>query len=200
MQKMWARGLWIIRTSLEKSPQSMAGSSNTLGMSDPPRPVQVASSWCWKESAAHGCYQWQWEGGLMLWSLRESQWWRWARSKKEHLPQRSAGARASGCQGATVEPSKVEGSVGAMQRWAWRKFYHCKPGMTKETKGYGCLPISIDQWLKTMLPSVFHEEPCVNTPTPLPFSLHCDRDEESYSPVQPSTLIKHIHLGLQEVC
>lgn len=71
--------------------------------------------------------------------------------------------------------------------------------MTKETKGYGYLPISIDQWLKNMLPSVFHEEPCVNTPTPLPFSLHCDRDEESYSPVQPSTLIKHIHLGLQEV-
>lgn len=166
---MWTRGLWIIRRSLEKSPQSMAGSSNTLSISDPPRPVQVASLWCWKESTAHGCHQWQGERGLLLWSCRESQWWRWTRGKNEHFPQCSAAARASVCQGATAEMWKVGGRVGTMQRCAWRRFYHCKPRMTnfRETEGY--ISISIDQWLKNMLPSVFHEEPCLNTPAPLPF-------------------------------
>lgn len=57
------------------------------------------------------------------------------------------------------------------------------------------ISISIDQWLKNMLSSVFHEESCLNT-TPLPFSLHCGTDEESYSPVHTSTQIKHILLGL----
>lgn len=195
MQKRWARGLWIIR-SLEKSPQSMAGSSNTLGISDPPRPVQVASSWCWKKSTAHGCHQWQGEGGLVLWSCRESQWWRWARGKNEHLSQCSAGARASGCQGTTVEMWKVGSSVGTMQRWPWRKFYHCKPGITNFRETEGCIPLSIDQWLKNMFPSVFYEESCLNSPGPLSFSLHCGRYEQSYSPGHPSILIKHIHLGL----
>lgn len=195
MQKMWAHDFWIIR-SLEKSPQSMAGSSDTLGISDPPRPGWVASSWCWEESTAHGCHQWQWEGGLVLWRCRESQWWRWARGKNEHLPQCSAGARTSGCQRAAVEMQKVGGSVGTMQRWAWRKFYHCKPGMTNFTETEGYIPISIDQWLKNMLPSVFHGEPCLNTPAPLPFSLHCGRDEQSYSPGHPSMVKKHIHLRL----
>lgn len=145
MQKMWARGLWIIRTSLEKSPQSMAGSSNTLGIwSSESRASGILSVLkrehsSWLSSVAVG-------GRFGALKLQRISVVEWARGKNEHLSHCSAGARTSGCQGATVETWRVGGSVGTMQRWAWRKCYHCKPGMTnfRETEAYGYLPISID--------------------------------------------------------
>lgn len=152
MQKMWARGLWIIRTTLEKSSQSMANSNNTqrlvsLILQDqckwPPPRVE-------KGPQLMACYQWWWEGCLTLWTCRESQWQRCARGKKKHLPQCSAGASANVCQGTVVERLEVGSSVGSMQRWAWRKLYRSTPRMAnfKDTEGYDYNKSRcIEQWL-----------------------------------------------------
>ena len=136
MQKMWAHGLRIIRTTLEKSPQSMANSNNTLRLVS-----LILQDQCkWPLGVAEGaqlmaCYQWQWEGCLMLWTFRESQWWRCTRGKNERSPQRSAGARASDCQGGKVRGRQHCRKYAEM---GLKKFYHCKPRMVnfKETEGY----------------------------------------------------------------